>query len=619
MKELILHCDIVRFHAERKTKVAEAVEEDQKSASIENVLFVRMAIERSDEANIEEITRKTVEDLKDISSKVDTKNILLYPYAHLLYGSDPASPEKAIALMKSIQASLLKEGFSVVRAPFGWYKSFEFKCKGHPLSELSRIIRADKESKELESEALKAEKKLESKWFILTPDGKEIPAQEFDFSGHDKLGIFFGYESNKDRTVPSQPPHVTLMKEKELAGYEPGSDLGNMRWYPQGKQIKDLIEARVLQKTLAYGGMPVETPQMYDFKHPALAKYLHRFPARQYTVRSGDKDYFLRFSACFGQFLIKSKMHISYKNLPLKLYELTKYAYRREQSGELVGLRRLRAFTMPDMHTVCIDMQQATDSFLEQYKLSMGVMSDLSLEYETAIRVVRSFYEENKEFVMGLVKLVNKPVLLEVWDERFFYFVLKFEFNFIDALNKASALSTVQIDVENAERFNISYIDDKGEAKRPLILHCSISGAVERDVYALLERAYMEQEAKRPAFLPYWLSATQLRIVPIAERHLEKANKLADSLKGVRVDIDDREETLSKRIRASEIDWVPYTIVIGDKEMETETYPIRVRETGKLEKMDLESLKQALAKKASDYPTEPLYLPRLLSLRPKFT
>ena len=273
---------------------------------------------------------------------------------------------------------------------------------------------------------------------------------------------------------------------------------------------------------------------------------------------------------------------------------------------------------MPDMHTVCIDMQQATDSFLEQYKLSMGVMSDLSLEYETAIRVVRSFYEENKEFVMGLVKLVNKPVLLEVWDERFFYFVLKFEFNFIDALNKASALSTVQIDVENAERFNISYIDDKGEAKRPLILHCSISGAVERDVYALLERAYMEQEAKRPAFLPYWLSATQLRIVPIAERHLEKANKLADSLKGVRVDIDDREETLSKKIRASEIDWVPYTIVIGDKEMETDTYPIRVRETGKLEKMDLESLKQELAKKASDYPTEPLYLPRLLSLRPKF-
>ena len=623
MKELILHCDMVRFQADRKTKVAEEIEEKQKSASMENALFVRMAIEKTDESNLAEVAKNTVTDLKDVASKVSTKNIMIYPYAHLLYGSEPASPAKAIEFMKEVEGLLVKEGFSVIRAPFGWYKAFEFKCKGHPLSELSRVISAEGKaekpaSKEVESQAVKAEKKLTSTWLILTPEGKEIPVDKFDYSKYPKLGIFSQYETKKDRTVLSEPPHVTLMREKEIAGYEPGSDPGNMRWYPYGKQIKDLIEARVLQRILEYGGMPVETPQMYDFKHPALEKYMNRFPARQYTVRSGEDEYFLRFSACFGQFLINKDMYLTSKNLPLKLYELTKYAYRREQTGELVGLRRLRAFTMPDMHTVCMDFDQARSSFLEQYKLSMGIMADLGVEYETAIRVVKSFYDENKEFVKGLVKTVGKPVLLEVWDQRFFYFVLKFEFNFVDCLNKASALSTVQIDVENAERFGIKYVNPENETKFPLILHCSISGAVERDVYAILEKAHMDREAKKPPMLPYWLSPIQVRVIPIADRHMAKANELADSLAGVRVDIDDRGETIGKKIRNAELDWIPYIIVVGDKEAESGKYPVRVRGKSEQVEMSLDELKKELSARSAGYPFAPLYISRLVSSRPKF-
>ena len=105
-----------------------------------------------------------------------------------------------------------------------------------------------------------------------------------------------------------------------------------------------------------------------------------------------------------------------------------------------------------------------------------------------AIRFTKDFCEANKDFVFALVDVVGKPVLIEMWDERFFYFVLKFEFNFVDTLDKASALSTVQIDVENAERYDISYVDENGERKRPIILHCSPSGAIERDMYALLRR-----------------------------------------------------------------------------------------------------------------------------------
>jgi threonyl-tRNA synthetase len=150
------------------------------------------------------------------------------------------------------------------------------------------------------------------------------------------------------------------MQSHELVDYEPASDSGNFRWYPKGRMIKGLLEQHINNMVRDIGGMQVETPIMYDLEHPALSEYVKKFPARQYLVHS-DKDFFLRFAACFGQYMIAHDMTISYRNLPLRLYELTHYSFRREQSGEVSGLKRLRAFTMPDLHTFCKDLPQATE------------------------------------------------------------------------------------------------------------------------------------------------------------------------------------------------------------------------------------------------------------------
>ena len=138
------------------------------------------------------------------------------------------------------------------------------------------------------------------------------------------------------------------MKKLAIADYEAASDKGNMRFYPNGRLIKSLLEKYVTDEVVKYGGSEVETPIMYDSKHPSMASYFNRFPARQYNIDTEGKSMFLRFAACFGQFLM-ADLQISYKNLPYRLYELTRYSFRREQSGELVGLRRLRAFTI-DCH-----------------------------------------------------------------------------------------------------------------------------------------------------------------------------------------------------------------------------------------------------------------------------
>jgi len=618
MKFLFIHGDI-KFQT---TKKALNTADEEFSGESANALIVFTAVEEGDEL----IVKKGVEEIEDVFNKIKAERIVVYPYAHL--SSNLAKPDIGQKVLNEIYENL-RQKHEAIKAPFGWYKSFELKCKGHPLSELSKTVRPvgdiksigevkeiknkESEKTEIVSEALKSEKKIRSKIYIFS--GGLIEPDKFDFTGHENLKKFYLYETAGTRKVEYPPPHVKFMRDYEIADYEGGSDQGNLRFYPKGKLIKTLIEEHVQNILVDYGAMVVETPLMYDYKHKALEKYLNRFPARQYTVKSGDKEFFLRFSACFGQFLMKSSMTISYKNLPLKIYELSK-SFRREQEGELVGLKRLRAFTMPDMHTLCSDIEQAKKEFIEQYQMSRRIMKDLNLDYEVAIRVVKSFYDENKEFIESLVKIVDKPVLVEIWNERFFYFILKFEFNFIDFQGKASALSTVQIDVENAERFEIVYIDSKGEKKFPLILHCSISGAIERDMCALLEKAAIDIEDKKKASFPLWLSPTQLRIIPISEKYNDYCRKF--EIADVRVDIDDRNESLSKKIMEANKEWIPYIAVVGEKEVKEDVLSVTVRESGEKKIYKFEELIKEINKKTEGKPYKKLTVPCYLSKRATF-
>ena len=355
MRILQLHSDFIEYKPIKK-EVESAEPCEKKKQRYEDIVVLFTSIE---EADNEQVAKKAIEEISENLKVIGANRILIYPYAHL--SSQLAKPQKALKIMKAMEKYAKKAGIEVYRSPFGWCKQFSLKIKGHPLAEQLRIITAEEAKKEEEKvpEALKAEEKLKSYWYILQPNGKMVPVEEFNFSKYPNLEKFTKYEISKVRAVQQIPPHVRLMKKLEIADYEPGSDPGNMRWYPKGRLIKSLLEQYVTQKTIAYGAMEVETPVMYDFNHPSLARYLNRFPARQYLLKSEDKELFLRFSACFGQFLMAHDAQISYRHLPLRLYELTRYSFRREKSGELVGLRRLRAFTMPDCHAFCANLEQA--------------------------------------------------------------------------------------------------------------------------------------------------------------------------------------------------------------------------------------------------------------------
>jgi threonyl-tRNA synthetase len=621
MRILQLHSNFIAYKPVQK-EIALAEEAEKKEVRLEELVVLFTAVEEGDNVKVAEMA---IDEVHGFLEKLGVNRILIYPYAHL--SSKLAKPLEALKTVKAMESYASEKGIETFRAPFGWNKQFTISIKGHPLAEQSRVVlpaeAKEKGEEEQVSEAVKAEEQLRSFWYILQPEGKMVPVEEFNFKGHKDLEKFARYEISKVRASQQMPPHVQLMKKLEICDYEAGSDPGNIRWYPKGRLIKALLEQFVSAKMNEYGAMEVETPVMYDFQHPSLADYLNRFPARQYLLKSEDKELFLRFAACFGQFLMVHDAQFSYKAMPMKVYELTRYSFRKEKSGEVVGLRRLRAFSMPDCHAFCTDLEQAKKEFVIRFKMCVQVLDEIGLdkdEYEVGIRFTKDFYEENKKFIASLAKTFGRPMLAEMWRERFFYFILKWDMNYVDNQDKAAALSTDQLDVENAKRYGINYVDDKGEKKLPLILHCSPSGAIERVVYALLERAYKVQKSGKVPMLPVWLSPTQVRLIPISSGYLKDVEKIAEEMEAcrIRVDIDDRAMTLQKRVRDAEMEWVPYIIVVGQKELESEVLPVRDRSTGGMRKLKLKNLTAEVQKILGDKPFRPLPLPKYLSKRPQF-
>ena len=618
MRILQLHCDSIEYTPTKKEiKSAEDIDNPQ-TQKLEELVVVFVAMEDGDDSSV---AQDAISQIKNSMEKIGCKKLLLYPYAHL--SSNLAKPSVAISLLKEMESSASE--LEVSHSPFGWTKSYKLQVKGHPLAESSKVVTKNTKKttpdSELTSDALEGESKIRSIWKIMSPDGTLSNIADFNFSKYPKLEILAKYEAAKQRQVDQPPPHVALMKKMGIADYEPASDSGNMRFFPNGRLIKSLIERYVTDRVKEYGGYEVETPIMYDSEHPSMVSYFNRFPARQYNIDSDGKKLFLRFAACFGQFLMANHFQMSFKNLPYKLYELTRYSFRREQSGELVGLRRLRAFTMPDCHAFCATMTQAIDEIKIRFDLSQSVLSNLGIkksDYEMAIRFTEDFYNENKSSIEELVKKNGKPVLVEMWTEKFFYFVLKWEFNFIDNLGKASALSTDQIDVENGDRYGIEFIDENNEKKHPIILHNSPSGAIERIIYALLEKAATDSHEGRKPQLPLWLSPTQVRIIPLKDEFNNFCEQLSDkiSTSSIRVDIDDRNESIGKRIREAEKEWIRYILVIGEKEANSENLSIRDRQTGDVRELSFDDFLNEIKEQTKDKPFTGLNFPKHISKRP---
>lgn len=607
MRILLIHSDYLNYNVKNKTPVAEEIEDAKKQGAFDESLVVFTAVEKDDENNPQGIVKNLVKEVIKTNDQVKAENIVLYPYAHL--SSSLSSPKVAVQVLKDAEEALDAEGLNVKRVPFGWYKAFEISCKGHPLSELSRTITAEGEDEE------EVEKKPSS-WFILDGD-KIIDIDDFKFE-NDQLEKLVSYELGTGASDAGEPPHVKLMREKELCDYESASDVGNLKWFPKGRLVRDLLADYVYNLVVDQGAMPIETPIFYDLDNEAINVHAAKFGERQYRTDT-KKNLMLRFACCFGAFRVMADPFITWKNLPAKLYELSTYSFRFEKKGEVVGLKRLRAFTMPDFHSFCADMENTLEEFSKQTDMCIQTGVDLDVKYEIIFRATKDFYDENKDWMYSIGKKIGKPVLLEILPERKHYWSCKIDFAAIDYLGRPIENPTVQIDVESGKRFDITYLGEDGKEHYPTILHCSPTGSIERVICSLLEKTAIELDEKAP-MLPTWLSPIEVRIITVGEDHKDFANELYDKInaENIRVDVDDRDESVGKKIRNAATEWIPYIFVVGDNEKESGVFSVTVRETGEKVDMTVDELIKEVLDKTKGMPYRGLPLPKDISTRINF-
>lgn len=607
MRILLIHSDYLNYNVKNKTPVAEEIEDAKKQGAFDESLVVFTAVEKDDENNPQGIVKNLVKEVIKTNDQVKAENIVLYPYAHL--SSSLSSPKVAVQVLKDAEEALNAEGLNVKRVPFGWYKAFEISCKGHPLSELSRTITAEEEDEE------EVEKKPSS-WSILDGD-KIIDIDDFKFE-NDQLEKLVSYELGTGASDAGEPPHVKLMREKELCDYESASDVGNLKWFPKGRLVRDLLADYVYNLVVDQGAMPIETPIFYDLDNEAINVHAAKFGERQYRTDT-KKNLMLRFACCFGAFRVMADPFITWKNLPAKLYELSTYSFRFEKKGEVVGLKRLRAFTMPDFHSFCADMESTLEEFSKQTDMCIQTGVDLDVNYEIIFRATKDFYDENKEWMYSIGKKIGKPVLLEILPERKHYWSCKIDFAAIDYLGRPIENPTVQIDVESGKRFDITYLGEDGKEHYPTILHCSPTGSIERVICSLLEKTAIELDEKA-SMLPTWLSPIEVRIITVGEDHKDFANELYDKInaENIRVDVDDRDESVGKKIRNAATEWIPYIFVVGDNEKESGVFSVTVRETGEKVDMTVDELIKEVLDKTKGMPYRGLPLPKDISTRINF-
>jgi threonyl-tRNA synthetase len=534
--------------------------------------------------------RKLLELIKDRDMyRVD--KVLVYPWAHLskFLSNDPNAMEVCPKIAKFLEERGIKAKFS----PFGWYKSFKVNCLGHEMAEMYRDVKL----------GIKPEEQVKNSVFrIITTSGNEI---ELEFDENNELILpkeikdqdFYSFLNSElgsrkmDKSI--EPAHIKVMKDFELVDFDPNTDAGNFRWYTKGVIMKNLIKNFVEDRLIDYGAILIETPIMYTVKNKKLTAQTARFPARSYWLESGKNRYILRYASDFLLFDLFSQMNLKPHYFPLRAYEFEQYDFRREQEGELSGLRRLRGFIMPDLHTMCKDLESSIEEFIKQYDLIKNLENELGVKSYVIFRVTQDFYEENKDWIINLIKTEQHPALLELWEDRYYYYILKFERNVLSAQNKSATLATNQIDVESSleymidnegkkrEKYNISFTDTDGRLKHPIILHNSPTGGLERVLWGLIESAIRNKDKIVPGFKT-WLSPIQVRIITVSENQNAYAEKILEMVnkESYRADFDDRNETLNKKIRQAEVEWIPYIVIIGKNEQDNQTISVRKRLIG---------------------------------------
>jgi len=403
--------------------------------------------------------------------------------------------------------------------------------------------------------------------------------------------------------------HKKLGPELELFYIDQTVGKGLPMFLPKGAIIKRELERFVIEEETKRGYLHVSTPDLARLElYKKSGHYPHYKDSMYAPIVIDEDEFMLRPMTCPHHFqLFLSKPH-SYRELPMRIAELAQL-YRYEQSGELMGLQRVRTFCLADAHIICASEQQAADEvsgaldLIEhmagvfglkrgvdyRFRLSLGDRSNTEKYYKND-----AAWEKAEELLREVMQKRGEA-FEEAKDEAAFYGP-KIDVQMKNVNGKEDTAFTVQYDFCMPDRFDLTYIGEDGEKHRAFVVHRSSIGAIERSMAFLIE--------KFAGAFPTWLSPVQARVIPIADAHKGFAEEILAELKkaGIRADLDESNETLGKKIREAKTQKIPYTLVIGDKEVADKTASLESRDKGKIGALPIadivSKLKEEIASRA---------------------
>lgn len=390
-----------------------------------------------------------------------------------------------------------------------------------------------------------------------------------------------------------QKDHKEIGRKLELFYLSPENP-GMVFWYPKGTILYNLIVDDLRKRLSELGYQEVKTPHILNIELWKKSGHWDNFKDKMFftgndpQIRKSNPKWAVKPMNCPGTILLYSSQMRSYRDLPLYFSEIGT-VYRYEQPGEVSGLFRTRGFDIDDAHIFCRENQieeeigKIIDLIKETYKKYGFLDFDIELSTKPKKSIGTNKQWEGAENSLRVALKSKKITFVEKPGEGAFYGP-KIDFHIKDSLKRSWQLSTVQLDFATAERFGAVYIDEKGKKQIPVLIHRAILGSIERFIAILLEHT--------GGALPFWLSPVQVYVLPIASRHLKYAQKVGDRIResGFRVEIDERNETLDKKIRDAEILKIPYIIVVGDREIKTKKVALRSRKKGDEGQISLKDL-----------------------------
>ena len=392
--------------------------------------------------------------------------------------------------------------------------------------------------------------------------------------------------------------HKKIGKELGLfmfSEYGPGFPF----WLPNGMTLRKTLEDFWYEEHKKEGYLFIKTPIMLNRDLWEISGHWANYQDNMYTSKIDEKEFAIKPMNCPGGLLVyKNGLH-SYRDFPLRLGELGQ-VHRHEASGALNGLFRVRTFTQDDAHIFLTEDQLEEEiirliAFIDRVYSIFGLSYEIELSTRPEEKYIGSIEVWNKaeEALAKACEHAGKTCKVNPGDGAFYG--PKLDFHVKDSLGRVWQCGTIQLDMNLPERFDITYVDKDGSKKRPIMLHRVIFGSIERFIGIITEHF--------AGHFPTWLAPVQVNIIPVnSEYHLEYAEKVKEALEqiGVRVEIDNRDEKLGYRMRESQLRKIPYNLVLGDQEKETET--VNVRKFGQKEeqKIKLEEFVQNIKKEIDE-------------------